>query len=128
MGAPCLTEAAETADTQGFVEAAVPVGTDSTHDVTVWVLTQDRYPLSVGLVPARRTPPPEAVLLRRVALGRRMRELRTAAGLSQDQLADRIGMERRSIQRYERGERDPRFSDLVLIADALGVSVVELVR
>ncbi|MFE7514406.1 helix-turn-helix domain-containing protein [Streptomyces sp. NPDC057540] len=35
-------------------------------------------------------------------------------------------MERRSIQRYERGERDPRFTDLVLIADALGVPPVEL--
>ncbi len=37
-------------------------------------------------------------------------------------------MERRSVQRYERGERDPRFTDLVLIADALGVTVAELVR
>ncbi|QER99551.1 helix-turn-helix domain-containing protein [Streptomyces venezuelae] len=60
--------------------------------------------------------------------GHRIRELRTAAGLSQDQLADRIHMERRSVQRYERGERDPRFTDLVLIADALGVTVAELVR
>lgn len=57
-----------------------------------------------------------------------MRELRVAAGLSQDQLADRIGMERRSVQRYERGERDPRYTELLLIADALGVPVVELVR
>ncbi|MFE7516138.1 helix-turn-helix domain-containing protein [Streptomyces sp. NPDC057540] len=56
-----------------------------------------------------------------------MRELRAEAGLSQDQLADRVGMERRSIQRYERGERDPRFTDLVLIADALEVSVAQLV-
>jgi transcriptional regulator with XRE-family HTH domain len=37
-------------------------------------------------------------------------------------------MERRSIQRYERGERDPRFSDLVRIADALGVELADLVR
>ncbi|WP_246094871.1 helix-turn-helix domain-containing protein [Streptomyces roseicoloratus] len=58
----------------------------------------------------------------------RLAEARRAAGLSQDQVADRIGMERRSIQRYERGERDPRFTDLVRIADALGVPLSELVR
>ncbi|MFJ5143322.1 helix-turn-helix domain-containing protein [Streptomyces sp. NPDC088707] len=67
-------------------------------------------------------------MLRRAALGDRMRELRTAAGLSQDQLADLIGMERRSIQRYESGERDPRYTELLLIADALSVPVAELVR
>ncbi|MEU2077086.1 helix-turn-helix transcriptional regulator [Streptomyces sp. NPDC013489] len=79
-------------------------------------------------MPARRTPLPESVLRRRAALGDRMRELRAAAGLSQDQLADRIGMERRSVQRYERGERDPRYTELLLIADALDVPVAELVR
>ncbi|MET7759722.1 helix-turn-helix transcriptional regulator [Streptomyces sp. NPDC005389] len=79
-------------------------------------------------MPARRTPLPESVLLRRAALGDRMRELRTEAGLSQDQLADLIGMERRSVQRYESGERDPRYTELLLIADAFGVPVAELVR
>ncbi|MCD2461996.1 helix-turn-helix domain-containing protein [Streptomyces sp. MBT42] len=78
-------------------------------------------------MPARRTPLPESVLRRRAALGQRLRELRTEAGLSQDQLADRIGMERRSIQRYESGERDPRYTELLLIADALGVPVAALV-
>lgn len=79
-------------------------------------------------MPARRTPLPEAVLQRRRDLGRRIAETRKAAGLSQDQLADAIGMERRSIQRYEGGTRDPRFTDLVRIADALGVPLAELVR
>ncbi len=37
-------------------------------------------------------------------------------------------MERRSIQRYERGERDPRFSELLLVAEALGVDMTDLVR
>lgn len=78
-------------------------------------------------MPARRTTLPEHVLERRRALGRRIFELRRSAGLSQDQLADAIGMERRSIQRYESGERDPRFSDLVRIADAMGVTVEALV-
>ena len=79
-------------------------------------------------MPARRTPLPDSVLRRRRVLGQRIAETRRAAGLSQEQLADRIGMERRSVQRYESGERDPRFTDLVRIADALGVPLADLVR
>lgn len=43
-------------------------------------------------------------------------------------LADRIGVERRTIQRYESGERDPRYTDLLLIAAALDTTVADLVR
>jgi transcriptional regulator with XRE-family HTH domain len=35
-------------------------------------------------------------------------------------------MERRSIQRYENAQRDPQYSDLLLIAHALQVHVTEL--
>jgi hypothetical protein len=37
-------------------------------------------------------------------------------------------MGRRSIQRYEAGDRDPRFTDLWLIAKALHVPLADLVR
>ena len=79
-------------------------------------------------MPTRRTPHPDWVITRRRDLGQRIADLRRTAGLSQDDLADRIGMERRSIQRYERGERDPRFSELLLVAEALGVDMTDLVR
>jgi len=79
------------------------------------------------LVPTRRTPLPSWVIDQRRALGENIIRLRRGAGLSQDQLADRIGKERRSVQRYERGERDPSFSDLVLIAHGLNVPLAELV-
>ncbi|NUQ95322.1 MAG: helix-turn-helix transcriptional regulator [Streptomyces sp.] len=79
-------------------------------------------------MPARRSPLPEWALARRRELGQRIAERRHQAGLSQDQLAERVGVERRSIQRYERGERDPRFMDLLLIADALDVPLADLVR
>ena len=46
--------------------------------------------------------------------------------MSQDDLADASGMERRSIQRYESGDRDPRYADLLMIADALDVHVRDL--
>jgi transcriptional regulator with XRE-family HTH domain len=79
-------------------------------------------------VPARRTPLPPWVIARRHLLGERIAATRRELRLSQDQLADRIGLERRSIQRYESGERDPRYTDLLLIADALAVPVETLVR
>ncbi|MFI9598978.1 helix-turn-helix domain-containing protein [Streptomyces sp. NPDC052043] len=65
---------------------------------------------------------------RRIALGHRIADLRRQADLSQEQLAHAAGMERRSIQRYESGQRDPRFSDLLLIAHALGVHVTDLLH
>jgi len=79
-------------------------------------------------VPTRRNPYPDWVLARRSQLGHRIAALRQAAGLSQDQLARRAGVDRRSIQRYEAAERDPRFADLLLIADALDTPLADLVQ
>lgn len=78
-------------------------------------------------MPTRRNPYPDWVLARRTQLSHRIAALRHQAKLSQDQLAVRAGVDRRSIQRYEAGERDPRYPDLLLIADALGVPLADLV-
>jgi transcriptional regulator with XRE-family HTH domain len=79
-------------------------------------------------VPARRTPRPDWVLTRRVALGKRIADFRRAADLSQEELGNLAGMERRSIQRYENAVRDPTYSDLLLIAHALRMHVSDLLR
>lgn len=79
-------------------------------------------------MPARRTSRPDWVLARRVVLGHRIAQLRHKAELSQEQLGDLAGLERRSIQRYESAERDPQYSDLLLIAYALRVHVVDLLQ
>lgn len=68
------------------------------------------------------------MLARRVALGHRIAQLRQKAELSQEALGDLAGLERRSIQRYEAGTRDPQFSDLLLIAHALHVHVTDLLN
>ncbi|WP_126931532.1 helix-turn-helix transcriptional regulator [Streptomyces sp. NP10] len=78
-------------------------------------------------MPLRRTAPPPWAIDRRRLLGQRIAQHRRKAGLSQEQLADRIGVERRTIQRYEAGSRDPRFTDLLLIAAALEGNVEDLV-
>ncbi|MEU0102380.1 helix-turn-helix transcriptional regulator [Streptomyces sp. NPDC006267] len=79
-------------------------------------------------MPLRRSTPPPWAIDRRRLLGQRIADARRAAALSQEQLADRVGVERRTIQRYESGSRDPRFTDLLLIAAALDSTVNYLVR
>lgn len=78
-------------------------------------------------MPTRKTPLPDWVLDHRRVLGRKISHLRRSAGVSQDQLAALVGVDRRSIQRYENGTRDPHYSDLLLIAHVFGVSVRDLV-
>ncbi|WP_217235490.1 helix-turn-helix transcriptional regulator [Streptomyces sp. AC555_RSS877] len=77
-------------------------------------------------MPARRNPRPDWVTDRCVTLGHRIADLRRQAELSQEELAHLAGLERRSIQRYENAKRDPRYSDLLLIAHALRVHVTDL--
>ena len=77
-------------------------------------------------MPARRNDRPDWVRSRQLALGRRIADLRRAAELSQEQLADLMGVERRTVQRYENAVTDPRYADLLLLAHALRVHVSDL--
>jgi transcriptional regulator with XRE-family HTH domain len=52
----------------------------------------------------------------------RLRELRSQAGLTQEQLADKAGVKRGAIARWELGKREPSWSNVIALADALGVS------
>jgi transcriptional regulator with XRE-family HTH domain len=51
------------------------------------------------------------------------KELRQARGLTQAELAKRLGVSRSSIGMYESGERVPRHEDLELIADFFNVDI-----
>lgn len=56
----------------------------------------------------------------------RILDLRLAAGLSQDELADVVGVTRRVIGCWERGERAPRMTELNALAKALHVTPNDL--
>ena len=56
------------------------------------------------------------------ALGRAIRELRSTAALSQEELAHRIGMHRTYLGGIERGERNPSYTNILRIAEALGIA------
>jgi transcriptional regulator with XRE-family HTH domain len=64
--------------------------------------------------------------LERPAQGRRLMELRKAAGLSQYELAEMIGESQPNIAYWELSDKPPRSDVLHKLADALGVSIPEL--
>ena len=51
----------------------------------------------------------------------RLRELREAAGWTQEQLAERVGVKREAVARWEAGRREPGWSNVLALAEALGV-------
>ncbi|MBI2373125.1 MAG: helix-turn-helix transcriptional regulator [Deltaproteobacteria bacterium] len=61
-------------------------------------------------------------------LGARLRAARTAASLSQAELAERVGLSVESISRAERGAITPTIWSLLRVADALGVEFDVLAR
>ncbi|MFJ3901067.1 helix-turn-helix domain-containing protein [Streptomyces sp. NPDC090025] len=71
---------------------------------------------------------PQWVQNRRRALGRRIRDLRVQQGHTQEAVVEMTDIDRRTFQRIEAGTSDPRYGDLLLIADAIGVPLAELVR
>ncbi|WP_170401492.1 helix-turn-helix domain-containing protein [Ruegeria arenilitoris] len=60
------------------------------------------------------------------ALGAKIREKRSVAGLSQEGLADACGLDRTYVGGVERGERNLGFVNLLRIAKALEVDPSDL--
>lgn len=60
-------------------------------------------------------------------IGARIREVRMEKGMTQAQLAERSGLCRSYIMSIEAGQRNPTVKTVTAIAEALGVSVKELV-
>lgn len=58
--------------------------------------------------------------------GNRVRELRLQAGLSQEQLASKSGLDRTYVSSCERGRRNVSLSTICTLAEALGVAPHEL--
>jgi transcriptional regulator with XRE-family HTH domain len=61
-------------------------------------------------------------------LGRNVRRIRTAKGLSQEELALDAGMKRSYLSDLERGTRNPSVRALGRLAIALGVEPAELLK
>jgi transcriptional regulator with XRE-family HTH domain len=61
-------------------------------------------------------------------VGAKMRALRLRKGWSQDLFADKSGLHRAHIGEIERGESNVTIQTLKIIADTLGVKIVDLVK
>ncbi|MGW8719696.1 helix-turn-helix domain-containing protein [Streptomyces althioticus] len=72
-------------------------------------------------------PPPAWVLTRRRQIGDRIRAARTSRKLSQEKLAETIGVDRKTVNRIEQGAHATSIDRLLLIADALDVPLRNLV-
>jgi transcriptional regulator with XRE-family HTH domain len=59
-------------------------------------------------------------------LGTRLRALRRARGLTQEQLAERAGLSYKFLGEIERGQGNPTLETLVALAGALDLDVVDL--
>lgn len=75
-----------------------------------------------------RARPPAWVLARRRVIGTQIRAARKAAGLTQEQLGERINRDAKSISRWENARRAPDLNDLIVIADGLGLPLADLLR
>lgn len=61
-------------------------------------------------------------------IGEKLYQLRRSRGLSQEQLAERIGVSRQTISKWEGGLSTPDLEKLIALADCFEISVDELVR
>lgn len=71
---------------------------------------------------------PDWVHPRRRQIGERIRVARRAAQLSQLALGEQIGRDHKTIHRWETAATDPALTDLLLIANVIGVPLADLVR
>ncbi|MDO5437023.1 MAG: helix-turn-helix transcriptional regulator [bacterium] len=62
------------------------------------------------------------------ALGAKIRFERIKRKLSQEELAEITGLSRRAISCIECGTTDPKYTTLLSVANALGITIVELLE
>ncbi|AYN97419.1 XRE family transcriptional regulator [Pseudomonas sp. LTJR-52] len=58
--------------------------------------------------------------------GRRLRDIRLAAGMSQEELASRAELDRTYVSGCERGKRNPSLKTIAKLAKALKINLTEL--
>ena len=59
-------------------------------------------------------------------LGKKIRQLRFKAGLTQEQLAEKLGVAAQSVSKWENAVAMPDITALPLLAEVFGVSIDDL--
>jgi HTH-type transcriptional regulator/antitoxin HipB len=63
-----------------------------------------------------------------IEIANRLVELRKKSGLSQEQLADKLGLSRQAVSKWERAEASPDTDNLICLAKLYGVSLDDLLN
>lgn len=63
-----------------------------------------------------------------IEIANRLVQLRKQHGLSQEELAARLGLSRQAVSKWERAEASPDTDNLILLSRVYGVSIDELLR
>lgn len=63
-----------------------------------------------------------------IEVANKLVELRKKSGLSQDALADKLGVSRQAVSKWERAESSPDTDNLICLAKIYGVSLDELLK
>lgn len=59
-------------------------------------------------------------------IGKKLAEYRRAAGLTQQEAADRIHVSRQCLGNWETGKREPRIGDVVQLCQVYGIGLDQL--
>lgn len=69
-----------------------------------------------------------AVVAERVSLGEAIRRRREACGMTQELVAEKLGVSRQAVGKWESGKSDPSTTNLMALAELFGVDAAELLR
>ena len=91
--------------------------------------------LVVFLIRALRTyvkshsrPPEEAAAAPSKTLAQALKDHRTRCKLTQEYVAEAVGVSRQAVSKWETGESEPTMSNLTLLAKVYGVSLAQLLE
>ena len=61
-------------------------------------------------------------------IGSRIQEYRKKAGLNQEEFAEKMGVSRQAVSKWENGSADPSTSNLLALANLYGIAADELLK
>lgn len=70
----------------------------------------------------------DVTLARRLVFGGNVRRNRQAQGMTQEELAEHAGIDRKTVNRIEQGVHSVRLDNVWLLADALEVDIRDLFK
>lgn len=66
--------------------------------------------------------------MKEMTMGERIQQLRKAAGLSQEQLAEKLDVSRQSVSKWELNDAVPELTKVIALSELFGISVDELLK